>query len=115
MTARHQDRATQSREQKQKVQLFALAFMLFEVLVGKHRHHGGGGDDQADVEQGVSIHSRSDVTCRGPRKRLPDGDEGRRQTGERQAGRQRGLRLQGDAEHDNDRRSCDQQQRKQGE
>jgi len=34
VTARHQDYATQSREEKQEIQLFAMPAMIFQVRVG---------------------------------------------------------------------------------
>ena len=55
MTTRYQDRATQSREEKQKVQLFSLTFTPVEIFLAQHGHGGGGGDDQTYVEQGVVV------------------------------------------------------------
>lgn len=76
MATRHQDRATQGREKQQEVQLFALAFVAFEISIGKHRRYGGRGDDQTGVEEGICVHQQKgrDLSRDGG-SGSPDGDE----------------------------------------
>ena len=55
MTTRDQNRATQGREQKQQIQLFAMAALIFEIGKERIATAAGRGDDQAHVEQGISV------------------------------------------------------------
>ena len=82
---------------KQEIQLFAMAVMIFEVLVGKRCHSRGGGDDQAHVEQGISVHEQKRRHLPGSKRRgCIDRDEGGCQSDERQPGRKRMIALEGD-------------------
>ena len=88
MDARHQDPATQGRQNQQQIKFLALAVVFREILVGQHGHGGGRGDDQPQVEQSIPVDQQErGYLPRNQRSSREDRKERSGEARERQPGR----------------------------